>query len=43
VDSAGAALDGALLEAVAGWRFTPPLLRGVPVSMRVTVQHLFRS
>jgi TonB family protein len=42
VESAGAALDGALLEAVARWRFTPPLLRGVPVSMRVTVQHLFR-
>jgi TonB family protein len=42
VESAGAALDTALLEAVARWRFTPPLLRGTPVSMRVTVQHLFR-
>ena len=42
VESAGAALDAALLEAVAGWRFTPPTKRGVPVSMRMTVQHHFR-
>ncbi len=42
VASAGAILDGALLQAVAGWRFSPPLFRTVPVSMRITVQHLFR-
>jgi TonB family protein len=42
VESAGAILDGALLAAVAGWRFTPPTRRGVPVSVRLTVQHLFR-
>jgi TonB family protein len=41
-ESAGAILDGALLEAVAGWRFTPARLHGVPVSVRITVQHLFR-
>jgi TonB family protein len=42
VESAGGTLDGALLEAVAGWRFTPATLNGVPVSVRMTVQHLFR-
>jgi TonB family protein len=42
VESAGAILDAALLQAVASWRFSPPLCRVVPVSMRVTVQHLFR-
>ena len=42
VESAGAALDNALLSAVAGWRFTPAMLRGIPVSVRMTVQHLFR-
>jgi TonB family protein len=42
VESAGALLDGALLQAVAGWRFSPPSCRGVPVSLRITVQHLFR-
>jgi protein TonB len=42
VESAGAVLDSALLEAVTGWRFTPATLRGVPVSVRMTVQHLFR-
>ena len=35
-------LDAAVLEAVAGWQFTPARLRGVPVSVRVTFQHLFR-
>jgi TonB family protein len=42
VESAGAVLDGALLEAVAGWKFTPATVKGVPVSVRLTVQHLFR-
>jgi TonB family protein len=42
VESAGAALDNALLSALATWRFTPAMLRGVPVSVRLTVQHLFR-
>jgi TonB family protein len=42
VESAGGTLDGALLEAVAGWRFSPATLNGVPVSVRMTVQHLFR-
>jgi TonB family protein len=42
VESAGAILDGAVLEAVASWRFTPATLDGVPVSMRLTLQHLFR-
>jgi TonB family protein len=42
IESAGALLDGALLEAVAGWRFAPATLGGVPVSVRVEVQHLFR-
>jgi protein TonB len=42
VESAGAILDNALMSAVATWRFTPATLRGVPVSIRMTVQHLFR-
>src|SRR5262249_20414328 len=42
VESAGALLDGALLQAVAGWKFSVPTLRGVPVSLRLTIQHLFR-
>jgi TonB family protein len=42
VESAGATLDSALLEAVAGWKFAPATLRGVPVSVRFTIQHLFR-
>jgi TonB family protein len=42
VESAGAILDGAVLEAVAGWRFAPATLGGAPVSMRLTLQHLFR-
>jgi TonB family protein len=42
VESAGAILDGALLEAVASWRFAPATLDDVPVSVRVEVQHLFR-
>jgi TonB family protein len=42
VESAGALLDTAVLEAVAGWQFTPARLRGVPVSVRLTFQHLFR-
>jgi TonB family protein len=42
VESAGAILDGALLQAVTGWRFQPARFRGVPVSVRVTVQHHFR-
>ena len=42
VESAGAVLDGALLSAALRWRFVPATLRGVPVTMRITVQHLFR-
>jgi len=43
VASAGAILDGALLDAVSQWRFTPARVRGVPVAVRVTIQHHFRS
>jgi serine/threonine-protein kinase len=42
VESAGAILDGALLEAVTTWRFEPARVKDVPVSTRITVQHLFR-
>ncbi len=42
LESAGALLDGALLEAVSQWRFTPARVRGVPVSVRITIQHHFR-
>jgi serine/threonine-protein kinase len=42
VESAGPMLDEALMEAVRSWRFTPAKLNGVPVSMRMTVQHVFR-
>jgi serine/threonine-protein kinase len=42
LESAGGLLDAALLEAVSGWRFSPARLRGVPVSVRMTVQHHFR-
>jgi protein TonB len=42
VESAGALLDDAVLQAVTGWRFSPATLGGVPVSIRMTVQHLFR-
>jgi protein TonB len=42
VESAGAVLDNALLSAVSRWRFAPATLRGVPVTMRLTIQHLFR-
>jgi TonB family protein len=42
VESAGALLDGALLDAVSQWRFTPARTRGVPVSVRITIQHHFR-
>jgi TonB family protein len=42
VESAGALLDGALLDAVSHWRFTPARVRGVPVSVRITIQHHFR-
>jgi TonB family protein len=41
-ESAGGALDAALLQAVAGWKFTPATLAGVPVSVRLTVRHVFR-
>lgn len=43
VESAGAILDGALLEAVTGWRFEPARLNLIPVSVRLTVQHAFRA
>jgi TonB family protein len=42
LESAGALLDSALLAAVTGWRFTPARVRGVPVTVRLTVQHYFR-
>jgi TonB family protein len=42
VESAGAILDDALLSAARCWRFAPATLRGVPVTTRITVQHLFR-
>jgi TonB family protein len=42
VESAGAMLDGAVLEAVAAWKFRPASVNGTPVSMRMTLQHLFR-
>jgi TonB family protein len=42
VESAGALLDAALLEAVAGWSFQPATLRGTPVTVKLTVQHVFR-
>jgi TonB family protein len=42
VESAGASLDDALLQAVAGWHFEPATVRGVPVSIRMSVQHVFR-
>jgi TonB family protein len=40
--SAGPLLDKALLAAAQRWRFKPATLRGVPVSVRITVQHHFR-
>jgi TonB family protein len=42
VESAGPALDEALIAAVTTWRFKPATLRGVPVSVRLTVRHEFR-
>ena len=40
--SAGAPLDEAMLQAVAGWRFAPATARGVPVEVCLLVRHLFR-
>jgi len=42
VESAGAMLDAAVLEAVTAWRFRPASVNGTPVSVRLTLQHLFR-
>jgi len=42
LESAGGALDAALLQALASWRFAPATLRGVPVCVRLTVRHFFR-
>jgi len=42
LESAGPLLDSALLAAAQRWRFKPATLRGVPVSVRITVQHHFR-
>jgi serine/threonine-protein kinase len=42
VESAGKVLDEALLTAVTRWRFAPATLRGVPVSVRILIQHHFR-
>jgi outer membrane biosynthesis protein TonB len=35
-------LDGAVLEAVAAWKFRPATIGGTAVSVRMTLQHLFR-
>jgi TonB family protein len=40
--SAGPTLDAALREALVGWQFAPATRRGVPVAVRLHVQHLFR-
>jgi serine/threonine-protein kinase len=42
VESAGAMLDGAVLEAVASWKFRPASVSDTPVSVRLTLQHQFR-
>jgi TonB family protein len=42
LESAGAMLDGAVLEAVASWKFRPASVGGTPVSVRMVLQHLFR-
>ncbi len=42
VESAGRVLDEALIAAVSRWRFAPATLRGVPVSVRIVIQHHFR-
>ena len=42
IESAGAMLDGAVLEAVAAWKFRPATIGGTTVSVRMTLQHLFR-
>jgi TonB family protein len=42
VESAGAVLDKALVKAVQGWRFEPATVRGVPVSTRLTIQHVVK-
>jgi TonB family protein len=42
VESAGKLLDEALITAVSRWRFAPATLRGVPVSVRIVIQHHFR-
>jgi TonB family protein len=42
VESAGAMLDAAVLEAVAAWKFRPAAVGGTAVSVRMTLQHLFR-
>ena len=42
VESAGAMLDAALLEAVTAWTFRPANVNGTPVSVRLTLQHNFR-
>lgn len=40
--SAGAILDEAMLQTVAGWRWAPASARGTPVQVRLLVRHLFR-
>jgi TonB family protein len=42
LESAGAMLDGAVLEAVTSWTFRPASVGGTPVSVRMTLQHQFR-
>ncbi len=42
LESAGSLLDTALLEAVGRWLFAPATRDGLPVPVRVTVQHVFR-
>lgn len=42
VESAGAVLDAAVLDAVAGWRFSPAQKDGVRVKVRWTVRQTYR-
>ncbi len=41
VQSAGPTLDASAVEGISSWRFTPARLGGVPVSVRLSVHHVF--
>jgi protein TonB len=43
VESAGAILDAAVLDAVRGWRFEPARKYGVPVRLRWSARQTYRS